>query len=78
MAKLRVMASNVTELELSNGNIVMFSYNPPVAAYIKGRGYVRSAQKYSVTTSKHVTKWLGHAGSVQQVEQSVIDALLEF
>ena len=37
---------------------VFFSYKTPVAAYVFGKGYVRTEQYWSVTTSRHINKWL--------------------
>ena len=74
--KVRKAGNNMTELSLTNGTDVLFSYETPVAAFIEGEGYVRTATKYSVTTSRHINKWLN--GMVaREVDQSVIDALTD-
>lgn len=73
--KIRKAGNNMTELSLTNGTDVLFSYETPVAAYVEGDGYVRTETRYSVTTSKHINKWLN--GMVaREVPQSVIDALV--
>ena len=73
--KVRKAGNNMTELSLTNGTDVLFSYETPVAAFIEGEGYVRTATKYSVTTSRHINKWLD--GMVaREVDQGVIDALV--
>jgi hypothetical protein len=72
--RIRNIGSNQTQLELSNGTHILFSYETPVAAFIPGKGYVRSSKKYSVTTSKHVNAWAGKDAS--PVPQSEIDALM--
>ncbi|KKN48347.1 hypothetical protein LCGC14_0653820 [marine sediment metagenome] len=59
MIKIKSLGANKTELFLNNGNVVFFSYETPVAAMIDGKGCVRTATKYSTTTSKHITQWLG-------------------
>jgi hypothetical protein len=56
--KLVPLASNQTELELNDGTVVFFSYKTPVAAFIPGLGYYRTEHKWSVTTSKHINKWI--------------------
>mgnify|MGYP003131942670 CR=1 FL=1 len=56
--KLRQIASNQTELTLPNGAVVLFSYETPVAAQLASGSYVRTEQKWSVTTSRHINKWL--------------------
>lgn len=37
---------------------VLVSYSTPVAAFVKGSGFIRAVERYSVTTSKHINKWL--------------------
>ncbi len=59
--KVKNVGSNMTELQLNNGTSVLFSYETPVAAYVSfGNidGWFKTEQWYSVTTSKHVNKWL--------------------
>lgn len=48
-------------VKLDDGREVLLSYGVPVAAYVPGHGYVRTATKYSVTTSRHVNAYAGHA-----------------
>jgi len=72
--KLHHVGSNQTVVILTNGNQVFFSYETPVAAYVHGKGYVRTTTNYSRTTSKHITQWL-HGVKADSVEQEVIDAL---
>ena len=73
--KLIPIASNQTELEIGNGVLVFFSYKTPVAAFIPGQGYIRTSEKWSRTTSKHINKWLrGYAST--DVDQSVLDTLV--
>lgn len=73
--KLNVIGSNQTELHSDKDTIVFFSYNTPVAAYIPSTGYVRTEEKHSVTTTRHVNKWLMNK-SYELVAQSAIEALL--
>jgi hypothetical protein len=56
--KLRQIGSNQTELTLPCGAVVLFSYETPVAAQLASGGFVRTEQKWSVTTSRHINKWL--------------------
>lgn len=73
--KILAVASNQTLIELKDGTVVLFSYKTPVAAFVPGTGYVRTSTKWSVTTSKHINKWLrgALAGSV---DQSYLDNLI--
>ena len=73
--KLNVIGPNQTLVHLHVGSI-LFSYETPVAAYVSGRGYVRTAQKFSNTTSKHINKWLDGCNA-EVIPQSEIEALTE-
>jgi hypothetical protein len=73
---LRQIGSNQTEIETITGNVVLYSYNTPVAACLSdGSGFIRTNKRYSVTTSKHITQWLNGAKAVE-VEQGVINRLV--
>lgn len=72
---IKPIGSNQTELHKPDGTIILFSYSTPVAACLgNGGGFVRTAQKYSVTTSKHINQWLGRANA-RTVPQSELDGL---
>ena len=74
--KLIPLAANQTQLELNNGTVIFFSYKTPVAAFVPhGYGYIRTNHKWSVTTSKHINKWLRGAIGVSSVDQSILDNL---
>lgn len=72
--KLKPLGSNQTELTLNNGVTVLFSYQTPVAAHIPGRGFVRTEQHYSKTTTGHINKWLAGA-KADKVPQETIETL---
>ena len=73
--KLKNIGSNQTELA-TNGMVVFFSYETPVAAMLPSGRYVKTSTNYSVTTTKHINKWLvGVLGDVETVAQSFIDNL---
>ena len=74
MLKVKQVGSNMTQVERSDV-VVLFSYSTPVAAFIPGRGYIKTSTHYSVTTTKHISKWIGNQ-PVQEVEQTVLDNLL--
>lgn len=59
--EVRAIGSNQTEVETSDGTRILVSYSTPVAAYIAGRGYVRTSEHYSKTTTSHINKWLDGA-----------------
>ena len=56
--KLKHIASNMTELTLSNGDTVLYSYDTPVAGW-DGLGAYRTDKFFSQTTTKHINKYLG-------------------
>lgn len=72
--KLNPIGSNRTVLSLDNGTEVFFSYKTPVAAFVPGKGYVRTDRKWSVTTSKHINAWLN--GPAETVPQAYLDSLV--
>jgi hypothetical protein len=73
--RLRQIGSNQTELQVG-GLRVLFSYETPVAGHIEGRGYFRTTEHYSTTTSRHINQYLG--GLVyEELSQEEIDQLLE-
>lgn len=55
--KVRNIGSNQTEVELNGNTRILVSYQTPVAAWVDGRFY-RTEKKWSVTTSKHINRWL--------------------
>ena len=72
--KIKQIASNMTELDLGFAQ-VFFSYETPVAACLTDGTLVRTATKYSVTTTKHINKWLQGCEALT-VPQARIDCLL--
>ena len=72
--KLKQIGSNMTELDLGFAQ-VFFSYETPVAACLTDGTLVRTATKYSVTTTKHINKWLQGCDALT-VPQARIDCLM--
>ena len=74
------IGSNMTEVQLADGTCVLISYTTPVAALVPGKGWIRTAHKWSATTTKHINKWLARncGGTVQDVPQWEVDQLLAF
>ena len=71
--KLKPIASNMTELEIG-GVTVLFSYQTPVAAQTEDGFYCRTDKRWSVTTSRHINKWLAGARAETR-PQSYFDGL---
>ena len=78
--KVQPIGSNQTEVSLADGTEVLFSYSTPVAALVPGKGWIRTAQKWSTTTSKHINAWLRKncGGTVATVPQWELDQLVAF
>ena len=72
LMQLTPIAANQTEIETDKARI-FFSYRTPVAAYVYGVGYVKTDKWWSVTTSRHINKWLPENGTVKEVEQTYLD-----
>ena len=77
--QLTPIASNMTEVETDLGR-VLFSYRTPVAAYVFGKdgfggGFVKTDKWWSVTTSRHINKWIGNC-TTKEVSQTYLDNLV--
>jgi hypothetical protein len=70
--KVKQLGANQTEIVLDSGNIVLVSYETPVAAFIDGK-YVKTRKKWSRTTSKHVNKWCPK--NAQELDQEFFDKI---
>jgi len=75
LMQLTPIASNMTEVETSEARI-LFSYRTPVAAYVFGEGFVRTEKWWSVTTSRHINKWIGKDVTTKEVSQTYLDNLV--
>ena len=74
--QLTPLASNMTEVETDLGR-VLFSYRTPVAAYVYGEGFKRTEKWWSVTTTRHINKWLPENGTVEEVPQTYLDNFVQ-
>jgi hypothetical protein len=71
---LRPIGSNMNEIVVK-GKSILFSYSTPVAGWDEN-GAFRTDEKFSVTTSKHINKYLGGKDVGRVVEQSWIEGLV--
>ena len=55
--QLRQVGSNQSKISFADGREVFFSYETPVAAFIPDLGYVKTSQKWSRTTSRHISNY---------------------
>jgi hypothetical protein len=74
------IGSNQTEVTLADGTCILFSYVTPVAALVPGKGWIRTAHKWSATTTKHINAWIRKncGAAVQTVPQWDLDQLVAF
>tara|TARA_B110000305_G_scaffold180279_1_gene199891 strand:+ start:451 stop:717 length:267 start_codon:yes stop_codon:yes gene_type:complete len=73
--KLLQIGSNQTEITTARGNRVLYSYETPVAAWTE-QGAFRTSTKFSVTTSKHINKYLGGKDVGTAVDQTWLEGLV--
>ena len=77
--KLKQVAPNQTEVELTDGTTVFFSYSTPVAAHVPGEGYCKTDKQWSRTTSKHIGQFIarnGGSGKTVEKPQSFFDQMV--
>ncbi len=58
--KLNPIKTNMTELELNNGNRILFSYQTPVAFVNMSdnkREFYKTDKKWSNATTRHINAW---------------------
>jgi|TARA_B100000927_G_scaffold262295_1_gene233088 hypothetical protein len=72
--QLKPIGSNMNEIVVK-GKSILFSYSTPVAGWDEN-GAFRTDEKFSVTTSKHINKYLGGKDVGRVVEQSWIEGLV--
>ena len=72
--KLNPVGLNMNEIEV-DGKSILFSYKTPVAGW-DDEGAFRSEDFFSVTTSKHINKYLGGKDIGRKVPQSYIEGLV--
>tara|TARA_R100001594_G_scaffold147246_1_gene199938 strand:+ start:1323 stop:1607 length:285 start_codon:yes stop_codon:yes gene_type:complete len=83
MTRLKSVGSNMTEIAFSvkknkDHSLLFYSYSTPVAAYCAESGeYLRTKEWFSVTTSRHLNKWLGD-NEYREVDQEFLDLLGQF
>ena len=72
--QLKPIGSNMNEIVVK-GKSILFSYSTPVAGWDEN-GAFRTDEKFSVTTSKHINRYLGGKDVGRVVEQSWIEGLV--
>ena len=72
--KLNPVGSNMNEVVV-DGKSILVSYKTPVAGW-DDQGAFRTDEFFSVTTSKHINKYLGGKDIGRKVEQTYIEGLV--
>ena len=62
--------ANVNIISTTDGREVMQSYGTTVAAFIPGRGYVKTRDHFSPTTSRHVNQYVGSPHAAEIVDHA--------
>jgi hypothetical protein len=73
--KVKNVGSNMTEVSLNDGTLILFSYETPVAAEFDYKLY-RTKTKWSATTTRHINKWLD-GRKAEEAYQTFFDGLAE-
>lgn len=71
--KLINLGANQTEVKINDNVTVFFSYQTPVAVKVGGE-YFKTDCRWSVTTSRHINKWLGGV-KAELKDQAFFDTL---
>tara|TARA_B100001248_G_scaffold256678_1_gene238067 strand:- start:539 stop:763 length:225 start_codon:yes stop_codon:yes gene_type:complete len=72
--QLNPVGSNMNEVVIE-GKYILFSYKTPVAGWDES-GAFRTEDFFSVTTSKHINKYLGGKDVGRKVSQKFIEDLV--
>lgn len=75
MIGVKPIGANQTELNIGSGVQILISYQTPVAAFVSGRGYLRTTGN-TRTTSKHISQWIGDKKRGEVVSEDEIKALM--
>lgn len=76
---LNPIKANMTELELTNGTKVLFSYKTPVACLFNDNGVwhqYRTDKRWSNTTTRHINAWNPLGGAYGLQTQEYFDNLI--
>ncbi len=77
---LNPIKHNMTELELSNETLILFSYQTPVAALVNESGtfhQYKTDKKWSQTTTRHINTWNPMGGAYGLRPQEFFDNLVK-
>jgi len=69
--KLTRIGANQTCINHNNGTEVFFSYDTPVAVRLPNYEYLKTNVKYSVTTTRHINKWLDGVNAIEVSQETI-------
>lgn len=75
--KIKPVGSNMTELEGADGTTILFSYQTPVAAFVPGKGFMKTDKFFSSSTTKHINKWIQMNGDPESTVTTISQSLIE-
>tara|TARA_Y100000310_G_C20628856_1_gene787483 strand:- start:1407 stop:1724 length:318 start_codon:yes stop_codon:yes gene_type:complete len=73
---LKQIGPNQTQITYSDGSEVFWSYETPVAGKLPDGTYVRTATKWSTTTSRHINRWLDGVNAVEVPQDTFTDIVI--
>ena len=69
--KLTPIAANRNIISYDDGTEIFFSYSTPVAGYSTELGYIKTADWYSSTTTRHINKYLDNVNASIVPQQTI-------
>jgi hypothetical protein len=75
----RIGNTNAVEVSPHAELDVLFSYSTMVAAWVSGKGYFKTAKFHSMTTTRHINKWVkgGRTPSAVALPQEDLEELVK-
>ena len=71
------LGNNSNEIIFENGTEVLVSFASPVAAYVRGEGFLITKRTCSKAESKQILDWIETHTRNRTVPQDVLDRLME-
>ena len=69
--RLSRIGYNQTVIVHNDGTEVFFSYDTPVAVRLPNYEYLKTNVKYSVTTTRHINKWLDGVNAIEVSQETI-------
>ena len=72
--KLKRLGANQLLLLTNHGDEVLYSFETPVAGYLKNGGYFKTSKNYGVAAARHINSYLKHVIKVIELTPEEIEA----